>query len=175
MHQTFLYCHLAKSDVPQNPSRKKQRKQMIRITKAKLKDSKDLSHLLLLLMQQEADFSPQIDVHQKGIEMIIASPEAGCILTLKDDEKLIGMIGILYSISTALGAKVAIFEDFIIRQEYRKQGLGQRLFAQAVATARQAACKRITLLTDKDNTRAKHFYSQQGMQASAMQAFRLMI
>ena len=142
---------------------------------ANIKDSEELSKLLVILMTQEEDFIPDFDRHKQGIELLINSPEMGCILCLKEEGEIIGMIGILYAISTALGSKVATFEDFIIRPEYRSKGYGKMLFAQAIKTAKAAQCQRITLLTDQDNMRAQTFYRQQGMQASAMCPYRLML
>lgn len=145
----------------------------MKIEKAKLKDLDQLSELLLILMAQEEDFTPNIAVHKKGIAMIIETPEQGCILTLKEENKIIGMIGILYSISTALGAKVATFEDFIITPEYRGKGYGRQLFEKAITEAKAAQCHRVSLLTDSTNAKAQAFYTKQGMRPSAMIPFRL--
>lgn len=145
----------------------------MKIERAQTNDIEQLSELLLILMAQEEDFSPNITVHKKGIAMIVDAPEHGCILTLKEDDKLIGMIGILYSISTALGAKVATFEDFIIMPDYRGKGYGRLLFEKALAEAKATQCQRITLLTDGSNNKAQAFYIKQGMSPSAMVPYRL--
>ena len=43
------------------------------------------------------------------------------------EEKVVAMVNILYTISTALGNKVAIFEDFIVDISHRNQGIGEKL------------------------------------------------
>lgn len=39
------------------------------------------------------------------------------------------MVSLLYSISTALGGKVAILEDMIINKNYRNKGFGKQIIA----------------------------------------------
>lgn len=148
---------------------------MPNISIANTKDSQDLSQLLSLLMAQEADFIPDAKAQEKGLLLVINSPEMGIILKLELEGKIVGMINILFTISTALGAKVGILEDFIIAPEFRKKGYGQLLFKEAVVQAKTKGCQRITLLTDQNNLAAHHFYKSQGMEASAMMPFRKML
>ncbi len=42
----------------------------------------------------------------------------GNILLIKNNEKIIGMVNILYSVSTVLGGKAAILEDMVIKKQY---------------------------------------------------------
>lgn len=148
---------------------------MCKVELATLKDVEKLNELLTQLMVQEADFSPNDEAQKEGLKAIISAPERGIILKLEYQEQIIGMINILYSISTALGGKVAIFEDFIISADYRGQGFGKLLFEKAVDITKTNACKRITLLTDGDNELAHRFYKNQGMEVSAMVPFRKML
>ncbi len=139
------------------------------------KDIDQLCNLLIILMEQEADFTPNIEAHKRGLEMIINTPETGKIIKLEEGNKIIGMISMLFSISSALGAKVATFEDFIILPNHRGKGYGTQLFGYALQEAQSSGCKRISLLTDKDNTKAHSFYQKQGMERSAMVPFRLVV
>lgn len=148
---------------------------MLKITLAKPKDIKELTTLLNLLFEQEKDFIPDTKKQIKGLEMIINTPEMGCIIKLEVDGQTVGMINLLFSISTALGGKVGIIEDFIISPKYRGKGYGQKLFAIAIETAKNEGCLRVSLITDSDNAKGQHFYKQQGMVASSMVPFRKMI
>jgi len=148
---------------------------MPRISIATERDVEDLSQLVAILMEQEEEFIPNKEVHKKGVSAIINNPDKGMILKLSNDGRIIGMIGILYSISTAIGARVAIFEDFVIRPGYRNRGWGRVLFEAAVKEAQKNGCKRITLLTDHDNENAHRFYTDQGMESSSMVPFRKML
>lgn len=145
---------------------------MHNISIATAEDIHDLTPLLALLFKQEADFKPNTAIQARGLKMIIDTPELGCILKLQVNNETVGMINILYSISTALGGKVGIIEDFIITPAFRNKGYGQILFNKAVDKAQKQGCLRVSLLTDNDNESGQRFYSKQGLTPSTMVPFR---
>ena len=83
------------------------------------------------------------------------------------------MASLLYTISTAEGGKAALFEDFIVQPEYRRQGIGTRLLEYVIQQARAEGVLRITLLTDLKNDNAQDLYRKLGFVNSSMQAMRL--
>jgi GNAT superfamily N-acetyltransferase len=83
------------------------------------------------------------------------------------------MVSLLYSISTALGGKVAILEDMVIAEGFRRSGYGKQLLQEAITFAKLRNCLRITLLTDFDNETAIRFYQQTGFNLSKMTPLRL--
>ena len=85
------------------------------------------------------------------------------------------MVSLLYTISTALGGRVALLEDMVIQQTHRNQGVGSALLKYALAMAQRQQVQRITLLTDADNTAAQRFYRRHGFQPSPMQPWRWML
>ena len=89
-----------------------------------------------------------------------------------DKNEVIGMINLLFTISTALGGDVAIIEDMVIKPTKRGKGFGSRLISYAIEFAINNNCKRITLLTDTENTRAQKFYKHHGFNRSSMVVFR---
>jgi GNAT superfamily N-acetyltransferase len=145
------------------------------IEKAKLEDINALCDLLTLLFSQEVEFKPDPDLQTKGLRMILNNPELGVILLARNDNRVVGMVNLLFSVSTALGAKVAILEDMVVIPTERGSGVGSRLLNAAINTARENGCQRITLLTDSDNEAAHRFYEKQGFVRSAMLPFRLML
>ena len=145
------------------------------ITVAKEEDVDALSALLTLLFEQEAEFTPDAAKQHRGLSMIIGNPDVGEILTLKSDGQIIGMVSLLYTVSTALGARVAWLEDMIIHPQHRNSGAGTQLIQFAIDHARKNGCQRITLLTDHDNTAGQHFYSRNGFQLSSMTPMRQML
>jgi len=132
-----------------------------------------LCELLALLFTQEADFAPAYDKQCLGLNRIINCPETGHILVARRNEQIIGMVNLLYTVSTALGAKVALLEDMVVKPEARGFGVGSKLLKSAIDHARSQGCKRITLLTDHDNGHAQLFYQKHGFTHSAMLAMRL--
>jgi len=80
---------------------------------------------------------------------------------------------LLYTVSTARGGRVALFEDMVVRPERRGNGAGSALLQAAIARAREAGCSRITLLADHANEAALRFYQRHGFTASGMLPLRL--
>lgn len=144
------------------------------VRRAENSDIPILADLLFSLFSQDIEFIPDRDKQVKGLEIIINSPSIGEILTIEVDDKIVGMVSLLYSVSTALGGKVAILEDMVIAKEYRKSGLGTQLLNSAIAYAQEIDCLRITLLTDHDNEVAQEFYKKSGFTKSAMIPMRLL-
>ncbi len=138
-------------------------------------DIPSLCSLLELLFSQEIEFSPSLEKQKKGLELILNNEQIGKILVLKHDEQVIGMVSLLFSISTALGGKVAWLEDMIVHPDFRGQACGSQLLTYAIKEAKALTCKRITLLTDRDNTVAHRFYERLGFKGSSMQPFKILL
>ncbi|HNX56028.1 MAG TPA: GNAT family N-acetyltransferase [Prolixibacteraceae bacterium] len=143
------------------------------ITLATLADLDELVHLLNVLFTRDIEFEPDYIKQRIGLELIILNPEIGEILVMKIDGKVLGMVSLLYSISTALGGKVATLEDMVIAEEFRRKGLGAELLKEAVSFARKRGCLRLTLLTDFNNDTAIKFYERAGFNLSKMIPLRL--
>lgn len=145
---------------------------------AVLTDMDALNDLLCALFQQEDEFEPDIAAQTRGLTEILQNPAMGCILVSCETTaptKVTGMVSLLFTISTALGGKVALLEDMIVSPAVRHQGIGANLIQAAIAEAKRQHCLRITLLTDCHNLTAQAFYEKFGFRASPMQPYRLML
>jgi GNAT superfamily N-acetyltransferase len=140
---------------------------------AKSEDVTELVNLLNELFSMDIEFEPNNEIQRKGLLAIIQNTELGCILVKCNDRKIIGMVSILYSVSTALGGKVGILEDMIISEKYRAMGNGRELLEYAINFAKENNCLRLTLLTDYNNESAIGFYKQFGFFKSQMIPMRL--
>ena len=141
----------------------------------RLANTNDLTRcaeLLGILLSQEREFNPDPVLQRKGLEMIVKNPDAGFVLVCEIDGIIQGMVLILFTISTALGRKVAILEDMIVSPDFRGKGVGARLVEQAVGLATDKGCGRVTLLTDHDNSVAHLLYRKCGFSKSDMVVFR---
>lgn len=145
----------------------------MQITPANLSDIPALCELLELLFTQEADFKPDREAQSRGLARIISSPELGLIVVARQGIRVVGMVNLLYTVSTALGDRVALLEDMVVSPNARGSGVGSRLLENAIQLARVNGCKRITLLTDRDNEAAQRFYQRHGFGLSAMIPLRL--
>lgn len=146
---------------------------LMQTTKATLEDIPQLCQLLNSLFEQEIEFAPDEEAQIRGLKTIMSNSEIGHILVIKKENIILGMVNLLYTISTALGAKVGILEDMIILKSYRSEGIGSKLIVFAIEFAKENGCKRLTLLTDADNTSAHKFYSVKGFSRSSMIPFRM--
>ncbi len=143
------------------------------ITLATLNDIPVLCELLTVLFTQEAEFLPDNVAQTRGLAHIIEHPEIGCILIARRQAQIVGMVNLLYTISTALGERVALLEDMVVAESVRRQGIGSQLLAGAIKYAESQGCKRITLLTDQSNQSAHQFYVKHGFRLSPMVPLRL--
>jgi GNAT superfamily N-acetyltransferase len=147
----------------------------LRIEPAAVPDIPALSALLTLLFAQEAEFRPDPAAQQCGLQAILGDPNIGLILVARQGGEIAGMVSLLFTISTALGGRVALLEDMVVSPRHRGAGVGARLLAEAMTQARQQGCLRITLLTDRANEAAQRFYARQGFAASPMLPLRLLL
>ena len=138
-------------------------------------DIPQLVDLLIELFSLEHEFSAEPEKHRQGLTQIIANPDLGEIFVCKYQQKVVAMITVLYSISTALGAKVATLEDMIVTEQYRGSGIGSDLLSHAITHAKNKGCLRLSLLTDSDNSKAHQFYQKHGFALSNMRLFRQLI
>jgi ribosomal protein S18 acetylase RimI-like enzyme len=136
-------------------------------------DIPQLCALLAILFSQEADFQPDTGKQGAALQQIIAQPDIGHILVWREGQEIVGMVSLLYSISTACGGKAAWLEDLVVLPARRGAGLGRTLLQAAIAQAQQAGCLRISLLTDRSNHAAIRFYQKHGFGESAMLPLRL--
>ncbi len=134
-----------------------------------------LCTLLDYLFSQEVEFKPDHETQSRGLEMILNNNNVGNIFVAKNNEKIIGMVILLYTVSTALGERVALLEDMVVSPNERGLGIGSMLLDHAVKYATEEGCKRITLLTDKTNIGAQKFYKQHEFNRSSMIPFRMII
>lgn len=140
--------------------------------------SKDLSQLVELLGQlfeQEAEFTPDSAKQETALKLIFADPSLGRLYVARDGSRVVAMASLLFTVSTAEGGKAALFEDLVVRPDYRKQGIGARLLEYVIAQARAEGVLRMTLLTDIQNEQAQVLYRRLGFVGSPMKPMRLKI
>lgn len=143
------------------------------VTPATAQDLPAMCALLTALFAQEAEFAPDAAAQTRGLAAILAHPETGTLLVARRDGQVVGMVNLLYTVSTALGAPVALLEDMVVHAGARGDGVGARLLDAAIAAARGRGCRRITLLTDDANVAAQRFYARRGFVRSPMVPLRL--
>ena len=148
---------------------------MIRIEQATTEHIPQMADLLAVLFSEEVEFRPDREKQIRGLRMIIGAPERGNIFVAaeEEEEEVVGMVSLLFTISTAKGAPACWLEDMVIRPDRRGMGIGTRLLQHAVAYAKSHGFTRITLLTDRTSEKSIRFYEENGFVHSEMVPMRL--
>src|SRR5216683_7500099 len=138
-------------------------------------DLDELSEMLGGLFAQESDFRPDKEKQLRGLRLIFEQPSRGRVFVLRRDGVIVGMINLLFTISTAEGGFVILLEDLVVHTQYQGQGYGNRLLKHAIDFAKQKNFLRITLLTDRPENVAQSFFRKHGFHESSMIPMRLLI
>jgi GNAT superfamily N-acetyltransferase len=120
------------------------------------------------LFARSGDFSPDRDVQERGLQLILEQPNRGRIFVLRNNHQIFGMVNLLFTISTACGGFVVLMEDVVVHPDHRGQGYGTRLLEHVLDFAKQKNFKRITLLTDKISAESQNFFRKHGFEYSNM-------
>ncbi len=145
------------------------------IEQATLEDLPQLTDLLFELFTQEGDFVPDRGKQMRGLRLLLEQPNRGRIFVLRQNGTILGMINLLFTISTAEGGFVIMLEDVIVHRDYRGRGFGDMLLRHAVEYAKKKDFARITLLTDRLNAEGQRFFREHGFVESKMIPMRLML
>ena len=145
------------------------------VEQATLEDLPQLTDLLIELFESEHDFKPDRSKQMRGIRLILENPARGRIFVVRQNGEILGMINLLFTISTAEGGFAMILEDLVIKRDARGMGLGRMLLQHAVTYAKEKDFRRITLLTDPGEGDAYLIFKQYGFMESRMIPMRLII
>ncbi|MGD9968828.1 MAG: GNAT family N-acetyltransferase [Sulfuricurvum sp.] len=142
---------------------------------ASLEDIPSLCHLLDQLFSQETEFTPDSTHQTQGLKKIIENEQIGEIYIASKDNEIVGMVNLLYTVSTALGERVALLEDMVVDEKHRGEDIGSSLLEYVLTCSKEKGIKRITLLTDADNLSAHRFYEGMGFSKSSMIPLRIQL
>jgi GNAT superfamily N-acetyltransferase len=134
-----------------------------------------LSDMLGGLFAQESYFRPDKEKQLRGLRLIFEQPSRGRVFVLRRDGVIVGMINLLFTISTAEGGFVILLEDLVVHKEFQGKGYGSKLLNHAIEFAKQKNFLRITLLTDRPENVAQEFFRKHGFVESSMIPMRLWI
>jgi len=96
-------------------------------------------------------------------------------VVVRNEDRIFGMVNMLFTISTARGGFVILMEDVVIHPRHRGQGYGTMLVDHVIEFAKQKRFLRITLLTDKISAESQEFFRKQGFEYSNMIPMRRLI
>ena len=147
----------------------------IRFQPATAKELPQMVALLGQLFEQEAEFKADAAKQDTALRLILGDPTIGRLYVGKEGAQVVAMASLLFTISTAEGGRAALFEDLVVRADFRNQGIGAKLLEYVIGQARAEGVLRITLLTDMQNEQAQSLYRRLGFVGSPMKPMRLKI
>jgi GNAT superfamily N-acetyltransferase len=118
--------------------------------------------LLHEIMEHHAVAPPEFSRLAGTVSSIIAAPDH-CFLVAEEDGRLVGMCGLIFSVSTWSAAPVCELQDVIVGQDRRREDVGGGLIRAAEGIARARGCMRLFLLAESWNFGAHAFYRSLGM------------
>ena len=142
---------------------------------ATIEDLPALTELVMNLLSGSGDFTADPVLQERGLRLILEQPNRGRIFVVRNNDRIFGMVNLLFTISTARGGFVILMEDVVIHPDHRGQGYGAMLVNYVVDFAKQKNFKRITLLTDRMSAESQEFFKKQGFEHSHMIPMRRII
>src|SRR5947208_5507730 len=85
-------------------------------------DLDELSSLLGELFSEESDFRPNKEKQLRGLRLIFEQPNRGRVFVLRRNNSIVGMIKLIFTISTAEGGFVILLEDLVSHKSFRDHG-----------------------------------------------------
>lgn len=145
-------------------------KRGITIESAKEDDLVQMAELLSVLFAIEQDFKIDFDKQLAGITKLFHH-EGKELLVAKHEGSVVGMVTMQRLISSAEGDYIGQIEDLVVKEDYRKMGVGSRLLNKTRAIAQELGYKRIQLAADVDNENALHFYTRRGFHQTHLKIY----
>lgn len=145
-------------------------KRGITIEKAKAEDLRQMAELLSILFAIEQDFTIDYNKQLAGITKLYHH-QGKDLLVAKHEGDVVGMVTMQRLISSAEGDYIGQIEDLVVKENYRKMGVGSRLINKMRALAQDHGYKRIQLAADIDNENALRFYSRRGFHQTHLKVY----
>ncbi len=97
--------------IPNAPQTTNSEMHEIRVEPATIEDLPELLQLVAELMDMQDDFLLKPEAHERGLAMILEQPNRGRIFVLRNNDRIFGMVNLLFTISTALGGMVILLDS----------------------------------------------------------------
>ena len=131
---------------------------------ARIEDLDILVSLHTKLLMMEGDFIYDKVAISNGMKMLLVN-ENSFILVLETKGEIVGMCTLQFVVSTVEGGMIAVLEDVIIDEKYRRKGLGKKFFRYIEDFCKLKNIRRIQLLTQYENKNSIMFYKSLGLNA----------
>lgn len=145
-------------------------KNNLQICEATKEDIPSLVQLLEQLFCIEKDFQFNHDKHTEGLKLLIE--DANSIVAVgRFEGEIIAMLTLQMVISTAIGAKSGLIEDFVVDDNFKSMGVGTLMLDFIKYKSSQKGLKRLQLVCDNFNENAQEFYTKKEFLKSNLTAW----
>ncbi len=131
----------------------------------RIADASDAAAVALLLaaLFEEVEGSPDAeDIHEIFADME-DDDHHSTLLALDDDDDIVGILTIVECLSLSAGGKYGVLNELYVVPEYRSEGVGRLLIAEAKELAEAREWKRLEVTTPGDEfSKTLHFYEKEG-------------
>jgi GNAT superfamily N-acetyltransferase len=103
-----------------------------------------------------------------GIRYLLGHPSQGRIGVVRDGDRIVAMVGLISTISTAQGGLVLWVEDLWVDPAHPNDGCEALLIEYAVQYARENGFSRITALPRNASPKAERTLRENGFESSGM-------
>jgi GNAT superfamily N-acetyltransferase len=130
---------------------------------SEIRDSRpeDFDHVFTLLQQLWAEAVPDREEMKRDFLEYIESNRDFCFCA-DDGEKITGFCSANIRKSMQFPGEMLYIDILIVREGYRKMGVGGKLLERAEELARELGCRAIQLDSGFQRTGAHEFYKRQG-------------
>jgi len=148
--------------------------QDITIRLATLQDVAQLLPLISSLVRSCGETCPSKERMAEIVRLQIGSGNHEYVVA-ESEGRIFGCLLVCYYLSTWAGAPYAMFQDFIVQDPWRNQGVGSTILAYARNRARLRECVRIDLIMHSSLDQAKKFFARWGFRKMSRELWRLPI
>lgn len=96
------------------------------------------------------------------VEQVLRHPNWGRQFVAYVDGRMVGFATLYYTFSTLRTGHIAVLNDLFVLSEYRRIGVGARLFETCLALVREKGFAHMEWVTAPDNYVARSFYEKLG-------------
>lgn len=146
----------------------------ITIEHANEKHLSEMADLLSVLFAIESDFTIDFKKQYNGLSQLYKCEGSDMLVALHEG-KVVGMLTMQRLISSAEGSYVGQLEDLVVKEDYRKMGVGSRLINNMRSLAQEYGYKRIQLAADVNNENALKFYTRRGLKRTQLSIYHYLI
>jgi ribosomal protein S18 acetylase RimI-like enzyme len=124
----------------------------------------DLGNLLDLLEKQFREHQIPFDAEEQisALGQLLDREDLGLVLLVEEEDQTIGFGVISFAWTLEHGGKSAWLDELYVQPEYRNEGLGSMIVAQALQEAKRSGCRALDLEVNAGNSRAERLYERHG-------------